>query len=135
MKLTAERVRELRTLSEKASPAPWEARVTALRDVPRHKQYIAIQNEMESIAKLTASEGCELSEIPDAPFIAASRQAIPDLLEDRAEDEKLIRELASNLRVYHLAITEYRPGINDTVNARDTLESLERATARLEGTL
>lgn len=82
--MTTERIKELRELCDKVTPGPWY-------------EY-ANQGHVFSIQTLNGSGGCilprsgyEWIRVDDAKFIAASRTAIPELLD---EIERLQRELS-----------------------------------------
>lgn len=96
--MTPEERQAVRERVERCLPGPWAAVVTKYHGVERRKQRIVICTAQDSIATLTASEGMEVHEMPEAVFIAAARTDLPALLADveRLEGENArLKEVAA----------------------------------------
>ena len=104
--ITEERMKELKELAEKATPGPWEAGyshwgqsdVIALRhdSIDGH---VGLKNGIPFVRVAQHSEIL----IKDAEFIAAARQAVPELIQ---EIERLKREVTTALTDWDFARNE-----------------------------
>lgn len=85
----------LRELAENATPGPWES----LRDTAWGDEYpsLSIQRVGESWDSDPAHPCCEPLEEADAAFIAAAREALPQLLDQLDAAEQRIRDLTQEV--------------------------------------
>ena len=91
--LSMRRIKALKALCKKATLAPWEDKrePSLTEDGEELRRYYHIESKKGTICELFYNEdweamGCYNNDAVDAAFIAAARQAVPDLL---AEVERL----------------------------------------------
>lgn len=93
MTFTPEKIAELRALAEKATKGPWYADTTSshdgfgryltseVRSVDDNRVVVEFSNSNGTIEQLDEAR-IDTEAIANAPFIAASREAVPQLLDE-----------------------------------------------------
>ena len=113
--LSMRRIKALKALCKKATPAPWEDKrePSLTEDGEELRRYYHIESKKGTICELFYNEdweamGCYDNDAVDAAFIAAARQAVPDLLAEverlRAENKRLEKAAnwLANMLEYHV---------------------------------
>ena len=101
--LSMRRIKALKALCKKATLAPWEDKrePSLTEDGEELRRYYHIESKKGTICELFYNEdweamGCYNNDAVDAAFIAAARQAVPDLLAEverlRVENQRLEQE-------------------------------------------
>lgn len=85
--MTPERIAEIRRLAEAATKGPWTAKEPAFAP--------GIKARVFGPTYKGKFEGQETMAVPDADFIAAAREAVPELLDDVDRLEARVKELSN----------------------------------------
>lgn len=91
--LSVRRIRKLKALCKKATPAPWKDKRHSIGSEDGYEigRTYRVESQKDTICHLDSYLGYPENEAADAAFIAAARQAVPELL---AEVERLQAEVA-----------------------------------------
>lgn len=111
--ISMNRIRKLKALCRKATPAPWKDIRHSIQSEDGYEigRTYRVESQKDTICHLDSYLGYSENERADAAFIATARQAAPDLLAEverlRAENKKL--EKAANWLANMLASYEGCP--------------------------